>query len=331
MNGYDREVSRTIPSAGAETLGVTDILLLFSSAFFAWNMGSHYAGSVAGTAYGSKALPMSWLLVITAMFTVVGSGVGSLGVVGTYSALLRGATGLDIAAAQMAAAIVTAVATFLRLPTSTIQIYAFSTVGVALERGLPFHGALFGAIVVGWLCGPLAAFALSFGFTKISGGLRLRDHEVTRWLLLITVAYSAFVLGSNDVSNAAASVVGVGLIGPRWAALLGGSLMAVGVLTWGRGTIERIGRDIVPLEIPSALTAQLSKAVSLTVVNALGYNASINQSIVGGLIGTGIAKNGRDVNWTVLRNIVLNWTLSPLLGTAAAIVAVMLFRTIPGT
>jgi PiT family inorganic phosphate transporter len=63
-------------------------LLLASSALFAWSMGSHYTGSVAGTAYGANVFSVRTALLLTAALTVVGSVVGSVNVVGTYASII---------------------------------------------------------------------------------------------------------------------------------------------------------------------------------------------------------------------------------------------------
>jgi PiT family inorganic phosphate transporter len=101
--------------------------------------------------------------------------------------------------------------------------------------------------------------------------------------------------------------------------------MAIGALTWGRRLTERIGHDVVRLDVPLAATAQLAQGISLSVLNALGHNASINQTIVGGLAGAGTGLDRQLVNWPVIRNIVVTWLLSPALALAStALIAVLL-------
>jgi PiT family inorganic phosphate transporter len=305
------------------------VLVFAASALFAWAMGSHYTGSVAGTVYGAGVLSVRTALVITAVCTVLGSVANGVNVIGTYANVVSHAPEVDIAAAQMAAALVTTCATYFKLPTSTIQLYAFSILGMALVAGLPVHAATFGVLVVGWIAGPLGAFVL--GFLLARAGMRIAQESarVLAWFLIVAVIFSAFTLGSNDVSNAASSLVQDRLFSPRVAALWGGAFMALGVLTWGRRLLERIGRDILPLDVPLAATAQLSKAATLSALNALGYNASINQTIVGGLTGVGTAVARPKLNRNVLRNITLTWFWSPLLGLGcSALMTVMLHMII---
>jgi PiT family inorganic phosphate transporter len=104
--------------------------------------------------------------------------------------------------------------------------------------------------------------------------------------------------------------------------------MALGVLTWGGRMLARIAHDILPLDVPLAATAQFAKALALSGANALGYNASINQTIVGGLVGAGASVARSRINRRVVRNIALNWTLSPLLGLASSALATAILETI---
>lgn len=307
-----------------------EILLLSSSALFAWSMGSHYTGSVGGAAYGSRVLSIRQVLVITAIFTVLGSVAASVNVVNTYTNVVGRASDVDVAAAQLAAAIVTTCATYFKLPTSTIQIYAFSLLGVALVGGLPVRGATFGFLVVGWIAGPLVAFVLGFLLARLGLDIARKGASVLAWFLIAVVVFSAFTLGSNDVSNAASSLVKSDLLSPRMAGLWGGAFMALGVLTWGRRLLGRIGHDILPLDVPLAATAQLSKAMTLSAINAFGYNASINQTIVGGLTGVGGAVARNKLNRGVVRNIVLTWVWSPVLGLGSAALVGLILHAVFG-
>lgn len=295
------------------------ILLLAASALFAWSMDSHYTGAVMGTAYGSGVLAARRAQFLAAGFAIIGSVTASLHVIDTYAnGLVTPSSRLDIAAAQLAAALVTTASTYFRLPTSTIQIYTFALIGVALAGGLPIHSPGFGFVVLGWAAGPIGASIVAFILAKIGLGRAWTGQRLLTSFVIGTSCYSAFTLGSNDVSNAASSLVAVHIVSPRPAGLWGGLFMALGVLTWGRPLLERIGRDILRLDLPLAVTAQFSQALSLTAANLIGYNASINQTIVGGLAGAGVAVAPDNLDRSMVRKIVLNWAWSPAMGLPVA-------------
>ncbi len=307
------------------------LLLLGSSALFAWSMGSHYTGAVMGTAYGSGVLSLRNAQILAAIFALIGASVASVHVINTYAGGLVSTSSItDVAAAQLAAALVTTASTYFRLPTSTIQIYTFSLLGVALVGGLPIHGAGYGLVIAGWAGGPLAALALGYLLAKFGLAHAVKAQKVLVWFVIGTSIWSSCTLGSNDVSNAASSLVLAHLTSARMAGVFGGVFMALGVLTWGRGLLRRVGHDILKLDVPLAAAAQLSQATTLTIENAFGLNASINQTIVGGLTGTGVAVSPDKLNRKVLRNIVLNWLWSPVLGTAVAALVTLVLHAALG-
>lgn len=213
---------------------------------------------------------------------------------------------MDIAAAQLAAAFVTTLSTYFRLPTSIIQIYTFSLLGTALVSGLPIHGQGFGFVILFWAVGPLVAAAIGFVLARLGLGIAAKGARVLVWFVVLVSIYSSFTLGSNDVSNAASSLVALDQLPVRLAGFSGGVFMALGVLTWGQRLLKRIGHDILKLDVPLAATSQLAQATSLSIINGIGYNASINQTIVDGLTGSGLAAYRSKLNWRVIRNIVLN-------------------------
>lgn len=307
------------------------VLVFAASALFAWTMGSHYTGAVMGTAYGSGVLSMRTAQLLAAGAAIVGSALASIHVISTYAnGLVPHVPRVDIAAAQLAAALVTTASTYFRLPTSTIQIYTFSLLGTALVGGLPIHGAGFGLVILFWAVGPLVAAGIGFILARLGLGIAKRSARVLTWFVIVVSLYSSFTLGSNDVSNAAASLVALHLLSARAAGLYGGVFIALGVLTWGRPLLRRIGHDIIQLDVPLAATAQLAQAITLTIINAAGYNASINQTIVGGLTGSGLAANRSALKWKVIRTIVLNWTWSPALGLSCAALLTVALRALFG-
>lgn len=184
------------------------ILLFASSALFAWAMGSHYSGAVMGTAYGAGVLSLRQALALAAVFAFIGSVAVSVNVIDTYAyGLVTTASPVDIAAALLAAAVVTTISTYFKLPTSTIQIYTFTLLGVALVGHLPLHAAGFGLVILFWIIGPLAAFGIGhllarFGLGTL--GTAERGQRVLRWFVVSASIYSSITLGSNDVSNAVA-------------------------------------------------------------------------------------------------------------------------------
>ena len=102
---------------------------------------------------------------------------------------------------------------------------------------------------------------------------------------------ASFAMGANDVANATAVFVSTGLTGVVLAGGIGGIALAVGVLTWGGRLLSTVATDIVTVDRPMAIAAQSAQAaVILTSVVLLGAFTSMNQALVGGMAGAGLAR-----------------------------------------
>jgi phosphate/sulfate permease len=195
--------------------------------------------------------------------------------------------------------------TYLKIPTSTIQLYTFGILGAALASGTPISYPTLAIIVISWAVAPTLGYALG----RVVYG-RIPQSENLRYLILGTMLYSALVLGLNDVSNAATSLVisGVALFPAKLAC---GVAMMIGMVTWGSRLAKRVGEDLVQMDLRKAAAAQLTKAVVISALNIFGVNASMNQTIVAALASMGARKK-------VLKSIILGWVYSPVIGFAVS-------------
>ena len=63
-----------------------------------------------------------------------------------------------------------------------------------------------------------------------------------------------------------------------------------------------------------ALTSQLSQSVVILASVAFGYFTSMNQALVGAMLGTGIARGQSVVAWKSVRGILVGWMVGPASG-----------------
>jgi len=274
------------------------VLALITSAFFAWSMGHHYAGAVVGPAVGGGAITIKKGLLVAGALVLIGSLVSP--VVKTYVQLtnLRPAGHYS---ALLSAAATTTLATYAKIPTSTIQLYTASLIGAALTVGAAVNLQLLAVLVAAWAAAPLTAYALAPLVSKLT-------PSNTKLLLRISMFLSALVLGLNDVSNAATSLVGV-VIDFITAKGLADFFMSIGLLTWGHRLVETIGGELGNLSPRSYLAAHVTKIATLAIFNSLGLNASMNQTLIGAMAKLGAERRA-------LKRIFIGWLTSPLLGAA---------------
>ncbi|HHL42956.1 MAG TPA: inorganic phosphate transporter, partial [Hellea balneolensis] len=186
--------------------------------------------------------------------------------------------------------------------------------------------------------------ALAIGFLIIIYMFVSKDFagtSVNSTLLIVAAViggYMAMNIGANDVANNVGPAVGAGAV-----TLLGAILIAVvceagGALIAGGDVVKTIKKGIIdPALIPDVQTfiwlmmaALLAAAIWLNVATALGAPVSTTHSIVGGVLGAGIAAGGWGIaDWGVMMKIVASWVISPAMGgIIAALFLILIKRTV---
>ena len=290
---------------------------------FAFSIGAHYTGACMGMPYAAGAIRPWHALLLMAPLAFVGAALASGQVETTvgHGILGGGAVALEVALAIVVTALaLTSAYNFVTIPTSTIQILVFSAVGAGLAAGLPVQWSTIEALVVLWATAPFAAFGLSFVIVRAADRLRPPAPTQNRLgqaavLGLVGVgAAASFAMGANDVSNASGALVMTGLVSLVLAGVIGGFGLALGVLTWGRPLLQRVAFDLVELDPRTATASQLAQSTVILVSVAFGFFTSMNQALVGAMIGAGVARKRSTVLWKPIRSILLGWSVGPVSG-----------------
>ncbi len=159
--------------------------------------------------------------------------------------------------------------------------------------------------------------------------------------LLISAAviggYMALNIGANDVANNVGPAVGSKTLTMTGAIIIAAIFESAGAIIAGGDVVGTIRKGIID---PSAITdpqvfvwlmmaALLAGAVWLNLATALGMPVSTTHSVVGGVLGAGIAASGWDIaNWAKVGQIAASWVISPVLG---GIIAAIFLYTIKRT
>jgi inorganic phosphate transporter, PiT family len=315
---------------------LAEIVLVAAALAFAWSIGAHYTGACMGMAYAGGAIDRRRALLGMAVLTVAGAALASGKVVGNIGLDLVGASQLSLVAAAvviLCAFLLTTAYNFATVPTSTIQIFVFSLIGVAVGADIPVHWSNIGGLVAIWVAAPLAALGLgallTIALPRGGGGPSGAESTPPAWsarsaaLLLAMALAASFAMGANDVANATAVFVTTGLTTVFVAGVVGGLALAIGVLTWGGPLLETVARNIVKLDRSMSIAAQSAQAIVILVaVVFFGAFTSMNQALVGGMAGAGLARGERTIHWPTLRGILIGWAVGPVSGFAAGFAAI---------
>ena len=160
-------------------------------------------------------------------------------------------------------------------------------------------------------------------------------------LMIFTACGMAFAHGSNDVANAigpvaaVVSVVGSGNVAaqaalPTWVLLLGAGGIVFGLATYGFKVIRTVGRRITELTPSRGFAAELAAATTVVLASGTGLPISTTHTLVGAVLGVGMARGMQAINLRVVGGIFASWVVTLPAGGLLAILFFYLFKAIFG-
>ncbi len=345
-------------------LGV--LLFLSSGLFLGWSLGANDAANVWGTAVGTKMVRFKTAALVASLFILIGAVVSGTGASHTLGKLgditvLPGAFTVAFAAA-FSVYIMTKAA----LPVSTSQAIVGAIIGWNLFSRTPINFTALTKIMGTWVFSPVltAVFAFLLFFLVRFAMKRIRVHLIyqdffVRILLVAVGAFGSYSLGANNIANVmgvfVSSVESSGVMSglslfslgeltvTQQLFALGGVAIGVGVFTYSRKVMLTVGKDIYQLNPVTAVIVVLASSLVLFLFASQGLRdfllsrnlpafplvpVSSSQSIVGGVIGIGLAKGGRNINYRILGRISSGWIMTPLIAAVISFVALFIVQNV---
>ena len=161
------------------------------------------------------------------------------------------------------------------------------------------------------------------------------------YLQILSASFVAFAHGANDVANAVgplAAVVTVlqtGLINmksevPMWILGMGGIGIMIGLATWGWRVMETIGKKITELTPTRGFAAEFAAATTIVIASKLGLPISTTHTLVGAVLGVGLARGLGSLNLRMIGDIVVSWVITIPIGAIGAIIFYYILKAIFG-
>jgi PiT family inorganic phosphate transporter len=159
-------------------------------------------------------------------------------------------------------------------------------------------------------------------------------------LMMVTACAMAFAHGSNDVANAVgpiAAVVGIvqsgGVIAaksvlPIWILLLGGVGIVIGLVTYGHKVMATVGTSITELTPSRGFAATLAAATTVVFASGTGLPISTTHTLVGAVLGVGLARGIAALNMRIVRTIFMSWVVTLPAGAFLAIIFFFILKAI---
>ncbi len=184
------------------------------------------------------------------------------------------------------------------------------------------------------LLGAGFALAVAFYANSIMGQA---SHSGFLVLAAVFGAYMAMNIGANDVANNVGPAVGSGALTIGGAIVIASIFEASGALIAGGDVVGTIKKGIIdpsafgndPMVFVYAMSAALlAAALWLNLATWLKAPVSTTHSIVGGVLGGGIAAGGfAIVSWGTMGKIAASWVISPVLGGVVAAIFLYVIKS----
>ncbi len=161
-------------------------------------------------------------------------------------------------------------------------------------------------------------------------------------LMVVTACAMAFAHGSNDVANAIGPVAAiVGIVGsggdlaqksplPPWVLLVGAAGIVAGLVTYGHKVMATVGTRITDLTPSRGFAATLAAAATVVVASGTGLPISTTHTLVGAVLGVGVARGIAAINLRVVQAIFVSWIVTLPAGALLAVVFYYLLEALLG-
>jgi PiT family inorganic phosphate transporter len=160
-------------------------------------------------------------------------------------------------------------------------------------------------------------------------------------LMVVTACSMAFAHGSNDVANAIGPVAAVISIAQEgtltqkspvsiWILLLGGLGIVIGLATFGRHVIATVGSKITHLTPSRGFAAELAAATTIVLASGTGIPISTTHTLVGAVLGVGMARGISAIDLRVVGRIFLSWVITIPAGAILAITFFYILKLVLG-
>jgi PiT family inorganic phosphate transporter len=231
------------------------------------------------------------------------------------------------------------------LPVSTTQAIVGAIIGWNFFTGNSTDSKTLSQIVITWVTGPVigAVFAILLyillkKFKRSAKIHMIRFESYIKTGLILVGAFGAYSLGANNIANVMGVFIpafnledldfGIFVLNSgQQLFLLGGIAIAIGILTYSKKVMETIGGNIVELSSEAALVVVLAQSIVLFIFSSTTLSilsvrlglppipmvpVSSSQVVVGCVLGIGLYKGARNINFKILGGIALGWLATPI-------------------
>lgn len=307
------------------------IIGLLLSFLLSLSLGANDAATPTDCAVGAGIISIKRAVILFAVFTFIGAIAQGFMVIKTIGKGI--VSEIDIVGAvsiSIATSIWVLYCSYKGLDVSVTH----SSIGSVTGYGLVAYGLtglnydVIRNVVISWVTSPICAISLSYSLYKLTMRILINKpwtyklEKTISYALIFSLCFSAYSFGANDVGNATGAYVTVAMkIGKipdyntmLFLSILGATGIAIGGIFWGRRVIETVAFKITRIDIVMGMIAELSNALIVYLFTTIpymvfGFGMPISTSIASNssIIGVGLAKDYKAVNYRTILKLVIGW------------------------
>ncbi|MBQ2810690.1 MAG: inorganic phosphate transporter [Alphaproteobacteria bacterium] len=341
---------------------LTYLFFLSSGLFLGWSLGANDASNIFGTAVGSKMVKFKTAAIISSIFVILGAVYGGQGGTETLGALgaVNALGGAFMVA--LSAAITVYWMAKIGMAVSTSQAIVGGIIGWNLFAGKSTDISVLTKICSTWILCPLLTGVVAVllywtlkAIIRKSNLHLLRQDYYIRIGLIVAGALCAYSLGANNIANIIGvfadsspfKPVNIGkyihFSGLQILFLLGGISISAGIVTYSKKVILTVGNSLMKMTPLIALVVVLAQALTLFLFSSKELQqfllthhlpafplvpVSSTQAVIGAILGLGLLKGGRGVNWTITLKLMLGWVSTPLIAMAICFISLFFLQNV---
>jgi len=294
-----------------------EIASIIASLLIAFSIGSNDTSNSFGICIGVGTITMKKALYLLGFFVLAGTILQGQKVMKTVGGEILQVNLEILVLSLIVSSILIISSNVNKFPISSHQVIIGSLAGSGLVFGASINTLTLQKIITSWAISPFVAFFFSILiFALMEKTLSklpvFAIESALRTLILLSGIILAYNVGANELSTAFGPIVYSGLMTPLQAALMGSLLVWTGAYLLSGRVIDTICKGITKIEVYSGFAAQLAAGLTVLLFTQFGMPVSTTYCLIGGIYGVGFLKGMSTVNLGLLRNMFLNWILTPL-------------------
>lgn len=302
------------------------IIGVIISVYMAFNIAANDIGNSVGTAVGSGSLTMRKALMLGAVFEFIGAMYLGNNVIKTVGSGIISPDIMQVTGAfiiTLAAALWITITIIKKIPISGSDaiisaVFGYGLVSVGIGN---MNLNVLGLVLISWVLSPLIGLVIGFGLYYIlknaflkkvkNISLKGRVEKVFSYLQIFSSAFAAINVGAIDIAVATGVLYyAFGATSGIDIKFIGAIGIVLGILVAGGRITDTIGRRITDLIPSRGFSAQISAASVVFIFAGLGMPVSPTQTLVGTVIGVGLARGTKTVKIDVIKNIATTWVIT---------------------